>query len=373
MTTDTKQAGRLASLDALRGFDMFFITGGATLIAAVAKLFGDRGGWLAEQMRHVPWEGLAHHDTIFPLFLFLAGVSWPFSYASQVAKGVSTGRIYLKIVRRAAILFAFGLSLGGIFQFLPNFRIPSVLGFIGLSWAVAAVFFMNVKGVRARVAAVGALLIGYWALLSFTVAPDAPAGAGSYEQAGNIVSWLDRTLMTNHIYVKGVYDPESLFSLPGGVAMALLGMLAGAWLRRTDVSAGRKAAGLAGGALGLLALDALFIWVLGDRIVKALWTSSFVLSAATYSCAMLALFYWLVDVKGWRGWTLYFRVIGLNSITIYMAQNILGFRQARDYFFSGLVEAVPQAWSPVVSSVGYLAVVWLFLYILYRNKVFLKV
>lgn len=88
---------------------------------------------------------------------------------------------------------------------------------------------------------------------------------------------------------------------------------------------------------------------------------------------MLALFYWLVDVKGWRGWTLYFRVIGLNSITIYMAQNILGFQQARDYFFSGLVEAVPQAWSPVVSSVGYLAVVWLFLYILYRNKVFLKV
>ena len=364
---------RLASLDALRGFDMFFITGGAALIAAVAELFGGNGCWLAVQMRHVPWEGLAHHDTIFPLFLFLAGVSWPFSYASQVAKCVSTGRIYLKIVRRAAILFVFGLSLGGILKFLPNFRIPSVLGFIGLSWAVAAMIFMNVRGVRKRIVIIGSLLVGYWAFLAFVPAPDAPAGVGTYSQAGNIVSWLDRTLMANHIYVKGVYDPESFFSLPGGIAMAFLGMLAGAWLRRTDVVARRKTVGLIGGAFGLLAFDALFIWVLGDRIVKALWTPSFVLSTATYSCTMLAIFYWLVDVKGWRGWTFCFRVIGLNSITVYMAQTVIGFKQARDYFFSGFVGAVPEAWAPVVSSFGYLAVVWLFLYVLYRHKVFLKV
>lgn len=364
---------RLMSLDVLRGFDMFFIMGGADFISAVSSLVSDSPNWVSVQMRHVSWEGLAHHDTIFPLFLFLAGVSWPFSYASQIAKGVSTGRIYLKIVCRAVVLFTFGLSLGGIFQFLPTFRIPSVLGFIGLSWAVAAVIFMNVRKTGARIGLATALLVGYWALLRFVPAPDAPMGADVFSQMGNFVSWLDRTLMTNHIYVRGVYDPESIFSLSGGIAMALLGMVAGAWLKRDDVTPERKVAGLAGYAFVLLTADALFLLVLGDKVVKALWTSSFVLSAATYSCTMLALFYWLVDMRGWCKWAFCFRVIGMNSITIYMAQNILGFHQARDYFFSGLAQTVPLIWSPVVLNFGYLLVTWLFLYVLYRNKVFLKV
>ena len=367
------RVNRLESLDALRGFDMFFITGGSLLIASLAKLFGDSGGWLVAQMKHVPWEGLAHHDTIFPLFLFLAGVSWPFSHASQVAKGATRGRIYLKILCRAAILFAFGMSLGGILKFKPTFRIPSVLGYIGVCWAFAAVLFLNVKRAWTRAAVVLALLLGYWALLSFAIAPDAPADAGHFSKAGNIVSWLDRTVMPNHIYSVGVYEPESLFSVPGGIALALLGMMAGAWLRREDVATSRKPLGLAAFAAVLLALDMIFMFVLGDRIVKALWTSSFVLSAAVYSSAMLALFYWLVEVKGWRRWAFYFRVIGMNSITVYMAQAVIGFERARDFFFYGLAHAVPDAWSPVVSSFGYLAVVWAFLYFLYRRGIFLKV
>ena len=128
---------RLESLDALRGFDMFFITGGATLIAAIAAFFPDSAVWqtIAAQMEHVPWDGLVHHDTIFPLFLFIAGISFPFSLQKQIEKGHSKTRIYLKILRRGLLLVLLGMIYGGLLKFeFETQRWPSVLGRIGLAW-----------------------------------------------------------------------------------------------------------------------------------------------------------------------------------------------------------------------------------------------
>ena len=157
---------RLMSLDALRGFDMFFITGGAGIIAGLCAAFGWGDGWLARQMHHVPWAGLAHHDTIFPLFLFLAGVSWPFSYAAQVARGRTAWQIHRKVIVRMAVLFLFGLFCGHLLAFKPTFRIPSVLGQIGLSWGFAAILFMHVKRPLVRGLVIAAILAGYWVLLA---------------------------------------------------------------------------------------------------------------------------------------------------------------------------------------------------------------
>lgn len=361
------------SLDALRGFDMFFITGGAVLISAVANLFGDKGGWLAEQMRHVPWEGLRHHDTIFPLFLFLAGVSWPFSLAAQQAKGRTSGQIHRKILVRAALLFAFGLAYGGIFNLRPDFRIPSVLGQIGLSWGLAALLFVHVRKPVNRLLLIAGVLLGYWAILRFTLAPGVSLDVGSFSRDGNIISWLDRTLMPNHIYKRGVYDPESLFSCPNGVVLALMGMCAGSVLRSDVWSGVRKTRMLFCASLAALALAAVFVFVLGDVVVKALWTSSFVLTAGGYSLAMLALFYWMIDVRGWCGWTLYFRVIGMNSITIYLAQRVGVVRPVHDFLFGGLIKCVGGPWGAVVSAATYCAVVWALMHFLYRKKIFLKV
>jgi len=351
---------------------MWFITGGAALVTALCKAFGYGDSWLADQMCHVPWEGLAHHDTIFPLFLFLAGVSWPFSHAAQVAKGRTALQIHRKVIVRALVLFGIGVALGGFLKFSPHFRIPSVLGYIGLSWGVAAILFIHVKRLWGRLALVAALLVGYWALLAFTLAPDAAEGAGHFLKNGNIVSWLDRALMPNHILLVGKFDPESLFSLPGGVAMALMGMLAGTVLKG-GLRPWRKVGALAGMGAILLAVDLVFIYVMGDVIVKRLWTSSFVLSAATYSVFMLALFYMIVDVLGWTRWAFYFKVIGMNSITVYLLQWIVGFKQANGTLFGGLAGYVGGSWGTVVSSVGYLAVVWVTLYFLYRRQIFLKV
>lgn len=371
---------RLASIDALRGFDMFFIIGGAGLIIFLAKAFGCASDCeLIKQMEHVPWEGIRHHDTIFPLFLFLAGVSWPFSLSSQLAKGRTMLQIYGKILLRAAILFSFGLMYGGLLQkYNPEleFRIPSVLGFIGLSWAIGAIIFLHVKKTWMRLSLIGALLVGYWAVLHFIAAPGSPAGCDTYARQFNIISWLDRTLMSGYIYRKD-YDPESLFAIAGGVATALLGMTAGSVLKCDALKPAKKTLFLLAGFAALIVLDMLFIYAMGDKIVKSLWSPSFVLSAAAYSTAMLALFYHVIDVWGFKKWAFCFKVIGMNSITIYMLTRIIWFPSATKFFFGWLVGYVgancDKVWVPVVDRFCTLAIIWAFLYFLYRKKIFLKV
>jgi len=368
-----KEKKRLMSVDALRGFDMFFITGGGGIIVGLCAGLGFGDCWLAHQMKHVPWAGLAHCDTIFPLFLFLAGVSWPFSFASQVAKGRTAWQIHRKVILRALTLFFFGMTIGGLLRFNPPFRIPSVLGQIGLSWGFAALLFMHVKKPLARALVIAAILVGYWLLLAITGAPNAPVGADLYAKDWNLISWLDRTIMPNYIYRKGIYDPESLFSVPPGIALALLGMSAGSILRSDRWTGARKTALLFGMSGAMLLTGMLFIFILKMPVIKALWTSSFVLVAAAYSFAMLALFYWLVDVKGWRRWTFYFRVIGMNSITVYMLM-AMGVISALDaYVFKGLVGQVGASWTGFAAAASRQATCWLVLFFLYKKNIFLKV
>ena len=360
------------SLDALRGFDMLFIMGLSTVMTSLCNAFGFGDGcWLARQMRHVDWHGFAQHDTIFPLFLFLAGVSWPFSLASQEARGRTPWQIHRKVLVRVLVLFLLGLSSGGILAFKPTFRIPSVLGQIGLAWGAAALISMHVKRNLVRGAVAAAILIGYWAVLNFFAAPGAPAGADTYSMEFNLVSWLDRTLMPNHILEK-LYDPESVFSVPAATALALAGVMSGDLLRSQSLPGARKAAVLFGAALAALAAALFFVYVLGMPVVKRLWTSSFVLATAAYSLAMLAAFYWIVDVKGWRKWTFPLRVVGMNSIAIYMLGMTGVVGALRKYCFSGLCEW-SGAWSMLAWGGTTFLVGWLILYFLYRKNAFIKV
>lgn len=364
---------RLWSIDALRGFDMCFIVGGAALVVALCTAFGCGDCWLAGQMKHVKWAGLAQHDTIFPLFLFLAGVSWPFSLASRIAKGYSPWQIRLKVLKRVAVLFLIGLSFGGILKFDPQFRLMSVLGFIGISWGIAALAFMETRRIATRAALVLLPLAGYWVLLSFFAAPLAPEGADTYSPEWNFITYLDRTVYPNHMLPRVGYEPESLFSVFNGAALAFLGMCMGSLLKSGSLSKGRKATGLAVSAAVFFALGSVFCFVLGDQVVKKLWTTSFVLFAAAYSAAMLALFYWIIDVKGWRAWTLPFREIGMNSITIYLFM-MLGIQAMLSRFlFSGLSGWVGDPWTRVVDAGARLFVGWLFVHFLYRHKIFLRV
>ncbi len=370
--TPSPGEGRLMSLDALRGFDMLFIIGLSPLIIALCSLFpGGENCWLALEMKHVEWEGFQHHDTIFALFLFIAGMTFPFSLSKKRANGWGNGKIVLDILRRMFALILLGLVYQGLFQFdFAGLRLPSVLGRIGVAWAVAALLYCF-TGPKTQWGIAGAILVGYFLLLKFTVAPDAPLGADSFSKEGNIVYYVDRCITTNHIYWKGVGDPEGIVGTISAVVTAMLGMFTGRYVKESKDSGRRKTIVLLIAAAVLLAAG--LVWSIWYPVIKKLWTGTFVLIAAAYSVAMFAIFYYCIDVRGWKKGATFFRVVGLNSITIYIGQTIISFTDISRFFLGGLIKVCPPAVGEVLLWTGYLGFAWLFLYFLYRHKCFLKV
>ena len=369
-TSTAAGSPRLLSIDALRGFDMFWIIGGHELVSALAKW----GDWrfkneIDEQLTHVPWEGFHFYDLIFPLFLFLVGVVLPFSLASIRQKGESTGRIYWRIVRRTALLFMLGLLFNQALQFdFEALRIAGVLQRIALCYGLAAIV-VTLVGWRGQAAVVLAILLGYWALLAFVAAPG--GSPGDYTKEGNLAGYVDRHYLPGKIYEAyyGFGDNEGLLSTIPAVATALLGALAGQWLR-CGQSGGRKVLGLlvAGGAC----LAAGLIWGQFFPIVKNLWTSSFVLVTGGWSLLLLALFYGVIDVLGFRWWAFFFVVIGCNAIVIYVAPKLVNFDHTVRFLFGGLVKH-SGSFEPVAKAISVLAVKWLILWYLFRKKLFLRV
>ena len=371
-TTDIKSSGRLASLDAVRGFDMFFIMGGEGLVVALAALFGVEG--FRETLGHVPWDGLHFMDTVFPTFLFLAGVTFPFSAAKSREKGATNLQIGLKALRRCALLILLGLVHDGpLLRFdFEHMRVWSVLGRIGIAWFAAALLYLGFK-TKARIGIAAAILAGTVLFTRFVLAPDAPVGTSPFSPEGNFGCWLDRTLTGGHTY-RPLFDPEGFAGIAPAIVTAMLGMFTGELVRRADVSPRRKCLELAGFGVGLLVLGLLLSLVC--PINKALWSPSFVLVVGAYSALLFLAFYAVIDVWGCSKWSFPLKVIGMNSIAIYMAQQIIGAGKANDVLFSGFWRHLPEDCAnlkALLMSMGYVTVCWLFLYFLYRKNTFLKV
>ncbi len=358
-------------MDALRGFDMLFIMGFSGLVASLCALWPNPvTDAIAQSMGHVKWDGLAHHDTIFPLFLFIAGVSFPFSFAKQQSNGMSQKAILWKVIKRGLILVALGLVYNGLFKLdFEKLRCASVLARIGIAWALAAILYMYCN-VRTRGIIATVILIGYSLLVCLVVAPDAPAGATALSKDGNLVGYIDRLFLPGRL-IYGNFDPEGLLSTLPAVVTAMLGMFTGEFIRRKGLSGSKKAMWMAIGAAALVIIGV--IWSFFMPINKMLWSSSFVCVVGGYSLGMLALFYYIIDVRGWKKWATFFTVIGLNSITIYMAQRIVSFGRISDFFVGGLAGLCSEPVAEVINDAGYVAVCWLFLYFLYKKKVFLKI
>lgn len=369
MEAQKKKDVRLMSLDALRGFDMLFIMGLAGWVVAVCDFFPELGfmQWLSGQMEHVKWNGLTHHDTIFPLFLFVAGISFPFSFAKQRASGASMQSIYYKIIKRGIVLVFLGCVYNGLFRLdFENMRYASVLGRIGLAWMFAALLFVNFKtSVNVIIAIV--ILVGYWLLL--WLVPDA---SDPYSLENNLVGAIDRVMLPGRLN-EGIFDPEGLFSTLPAIVTALLGMFTGQLVQLSEekCSGNKKVIYMLIGAIALILIG--WAWSYVFPINKKLWTSTFVCVVAGYSLFSFALFYYIIDVKGYARWSFFFRVVGLNSITIYLAQRIVNFGQISDFFLGGLALKCPETLGAFISISGYIAVCWLFLYFLYKKKIFFKV
>ncbi len=366
---------RVVSLDVLRGLDMLFIMGFTVFLLRFQEALGVRAEWLETQFSHGAWHGLRFYDTIFPLFLFLAGVSWPFSLARRRARGDSTAAIVRQILKRGLILSLLGFVYDGILKLdFANLIWGAVLTRIGIAWAIAALLSLWLN-TRRLVAVAAAVLLGYWAVSVLVVAPDAP-GLDPLSAKGCFAGWLDRRFMPGALTQPGIISNQGIFSTLPSVVTALLGIFAGQWLRRTELSGNRRTLGLLLAAAGLAALGCAVAYGFGRYSMpfnKILWSTSFTLAVGGYSAAMLALCYWLIDVKGWWRHHLFFKVIGMNSITIYMANKVVDFAFISSFCFGGLAGLLPTAWGEVLLLGGELGFRWLLLYFLYRHQVFLRV
>lgn len=374
MDTPAPKSGRLLSLDALRGFDLFWIVGGHAILLALHVLTGwEWLGWTNGLLRHVEWDGFLPYDLIFPLFLFLAGVSTPFSLSSRLEVG-SRGDACRKAVQRGLLLVLLGIIYNNGLQWkgLEAMRFGSVLGRIGLACMFAQlIFIFNHRSPRRLWYWLAGVLVGYFAIMKIGHAPG--FAAGDLTMQGNFASYVDRLLLPGKLH-KGVHDPEGLLAVLPAIGNALLGILAGLWLRRPEeeVSGDRKAGVLALAGLSSLAIGA--VWGVAFPINKNLWTSSFVLWTCGWSALLLALFYWVVDVRGrMRAPADFFAVIGVNSIFVYMCGAFISFSYTAQALFGGLARALPVPAQGLLLAVGAFAVKWALLWLMRRKQILLRV
>ncbi len=367
----SRQPVRLHSLDALRGFDMFWIIGGASLVHALTAYFN----WpflhtLNDQLHHVEWDGFTFYDMIFPLFLFIAGVAMPFSLTKRLARGEGKGKLTWHVVKRGLVLVVLGIILNnGLFQTIfSEMRFPSVLGRIGLAYLFAGLIVLNTK-LWGQVWWFVGLLLGYWALMMWLPLPGHVAGSLTME--GSLAGYLDSRFIPGRLY-KGVHDPEGLLATIPAIGTALLGAVTGTFLSPDSrrLEPWMKAVSLALVGTALLWLGKL--WDPYFPINKNLWSSSFVLYVGGWSLVLLSAFYLVIDVFGFKKWAFVFTVIGLNPILIYMAPKFISFGYTANALFGGFANFFSDL-KPVLMVIATLVLKWLLLYFLYRKKVFLRI
>ena len=360
---------RLLSLDALRGFDMLWIIGGEELFRALGEIINRPWslGWV-EQLEHVPWAGFHAYDLIFPLFMFISGVAIPYAITGKLDQGVPRADIVRRVIKRALVLVLLGFVYNGILELhLATQRYPSVLGQIGLAYLIAALIVVYTRRIRIRAIWFFGVLAGI-AILQLAV-PVPGVGAGVLTPEGCINGYIDRLLLPGTLYGK-VFDPEGILCIISASAVVLAGSMAGSLIRQGRFNPYRNTLILAGsGVILILAATLLSTWY---PFIKAAWTSTFSVLTAGISLILLAFFYLLVDV--WKGerWSFFLRVIGMNSITIYLAVRMINFRATSDFLVGGFARFFGE-FSPVILSLGLLTLEWLFLYFLYKKRIFLRV
>lgn len=406
MTTTASSAsipspGRLDSLDVFRG-----------LTIAAMLLVNDPGNGNAVYwpLDHADWNGWTPTDLIFPSFLFIVGITTQLSLGRRRAHGARFARLQMQVLRRAAIIFALGLFLNWFPGFSvghiagdPDFparvvrkllhvRITGVLQRIALVYAVTGMIALCAS-TRLRIGLVGAVLIGYWAISMLIPVPGTGTTglAAIADRSHTLAAWIDRGALDwgawgNHLWSQGrTWDPEGVLSTLPAIGTALLGLLAGEWIQSPRPLPRRVLFLL---AAGVFAIAAGLLWGTFFPINKKLWTSSFVLFTGGASAALLALFMWLIDLRGSRWWTPPFLVFGVNPILAFVASDISAIlifvdfdverhgrrisvaRWLNDVF---LASWLPDRIASLAFAALFVAVWWAILRVVYRRGIILKV
>jgi len=364
--TSPPRRERLVSLDALRGFDMFWITGGTAILFGLGKIihrpFFDK---LLEQFDHVPWQGMHFYDLIWPLFMFIMGAAIPLGVANRRARGESDRTLLLHAVWRAIVMFCLGtvtqgdLLLFNWWRFRPCY---SVLHGLAAGYLVATFVVLKVKP-KWHAATIAALLLAYWAMVMLIPVPG--VGAGVLTPNGNLPTYVDQLVLGHLHYGKNTW----FLSYPVFGASVLLGVMAGQMLMSGLTPMSKVYLLLIAGAASLVGG---LVWSLSFPVIKLMWTSSYVLIAGGVSFMALAVFYWIIDVLGYKRWAFGFIVIGMNSIAVYVATEIFDFRLVGNIFVGHLLPHIGR-WGELVEACAAFSVVWLILYWMYRRKEFIKI
>ena len=351
---------RLISLDAFRGWTMFWIVGGGAIMAGLQALGHNPViDTIVYQLGHTPWQGLRYYDLIWPSFMLMTGMSLPFSYAKR-SLTQTHGQIFLRVFRRALALFLLGSIRESVNLKHPHLvELSSALQPIGIAYFCA--FLLVRKSWRFQAAVGASILAGYALLLAFVPAPGVPAG--SYQQGTNLVAAVDIAVLgRNHEEGWGTV----LSTIPT-IATTILGLLIGELLRSDWPQKSQ---------IRIMALVSVSCVVLGlamDPIVPVimkLWTTSYGLASAGWACLLFLAFYVVVDVRGYRKGTFPFVVIGMNAITVYMGRTLVPLERIVDIFTKGPAAAVG-SFGPLFQATAVLGVEWLILYWMYKRKIFL--
>ena len=389
MAEDNTQRKRLVSLDALRGFVMFLLLadgeiGHAGVLSALfAAIDQPWAQMLHDQLQYSRWGDAIHvKDLIRPLFIFVVGVAMPYSFGKRLSLGDGKARLYLHILQRTAILFFLGTIAGGhlLRLDLSQFYIlNNVLEEIAIGYLVASLILLNFA-VWGQLLALAVLLLGYWALIVWVPIPG--HGAGVVTPEVNVPRYVDDLVV-------GRFRPEKwnftwVLSLPlASSCIVLLGAMGGQLLRSAK-STLTKLGGLVGASLGCLAAS--LVWSQWYPMIVSITTGSWVLFVGAVGFGLMALFYLVVDVAGYRKWAFFFVVIGANSIAVYMAAHLFDFRNIGNIFVKGWTTNQnvgvtggltawigPGPWSNFVEALAAFIVIWLILFWMYRKKIFIKV
>ena len=385
--TATAPVNRLLSLDVLRGITLTFMI--------MVNNNGGRGSW--NFMNHAVWNGLTPTDLVFPTFLFVIGASIVLAFEARLKRGATRAQLAVHTVQRAVILFLFGIVVNNFpFFHLDHMRIYGVLQRLAVGYLVVGLFYLWDQRVWTKVAALVAALVGYWILLRWVPIPGAGMPGRDFpfmDQTLNMTSWLDRHVMPGHLYLDpplhNRHDPEGLLSDLPAIGTALLGLLAGLWMRGQK-TVQQKTLGLLAGSVSCLAVG--YFWSLWFPLNKNLWTSSFVLVAAGYSLAVLTLAWWAVEVHGWgkgqsKGLAYPWLVFGSNAIVAYMFSELVpsivfslrftagGERtNVLEWYLVHVCRRIPDpGWAAFSYSVSFTAFCFIPVWLLYRKRIFVKV
>ena len=370
---------RLESLDALRGFDLFFLVALGPLAHSLARAADV--GWLNDCMwafNHVQWEGFSPWDLIMPLFLFMSGTSMPFALSRF--KGVSDKKTFFRrLGKRILLLWIFGMMCqGNLLGFDPDriYLYSNTLQSIAAGYLITAVLFLYTSR-RTQIGVAVALLLVYWAAMQFITVGS--YGGGNYTPEGNLAEWIDRTVLGRFRDGAKVVDGEVVFApwyhytwilstLNFGVTV-LTGLFAG-YIAKDKTSDIHKLKLYFGAGAAMVAAG--WLWGLQMPVIKTIWTSSMVLVSSGYCFLLMGLFYYLIDYKGYKKNITWLKVYGMNSIVAYMLANVINFSCLGQSLFYGMEQYLGNYYSFLISLSNVL-VIYVILWLLYKRNIFLKV